>query len=49
MTFSEYITRHAYYSYLEYCRQNYLKPEVDIDVNKPKLCALVKSPVDKSG
>lgn len=49
MTFSEYIARHAYYSYLEYCRQNYLKPEVDIEISKPKLCALVKSPVDKTG
>ncbi len=42
MTFSEYIKRHAIYSYKEFCRQNYIKPEIDVDIEQPKLCALVK-------
>jgi hypothetical protein len=46
MTFSEYINIHAINSYLEYCRQNYIKPEVDIKVQPPKLCALVKPALD---
>lgn len=48
MTFSEYIQRHAYYSYLEYCRQNGIRPQVDVKLAEPKLCALVKSSVDKT-
>jgi hypothetical protein len=46
MTFSEYIKRHAIFSYREFCRQNYLKPDIDIDIEQPKLCALVKPALD---
>lgn len=46
MTFSEYIKRHAIHSYKEFCRQNYLKPDIDIDIEQPKLCALVKPALD---
>jgi len=46
MTFSEYIKRHAIFSYREFCRQNYLKPDIDVDIEQPKLCALVKPALD---
>jgi hypothetical protein len=46
MTFSEYIRIHAIYYYKEYCRQNYLTPDIDIDLKEPKLCALVKPALD---
>lgn len=39
MTFSEYVATLAMKDYLRYCRQNGIKPEVDIKL--PKLCALV--------
>lgn len=48
MTFSEYIAKYAYRAYLEYCKQNHLKPEVDTKVVEPKLCRLVKPRVDKT-
>lgn len=41
MTFSEYMATLAVKQYLVYCKQNNLKPEFDVEVPKPKLCALV--------
>lgn len=42
MTFSEYIATLAYAEYLEYCRQNNLVPDIDVEIKRSKLCALVK-------
>jgi len=44
MTFSEYVATLAMQEYLKYCKQNKIKPEVDIKL--PKLCALVKPKLD---
>lgn len=46
MTFSEYIRLFSYEAYLTYCKENYLLPDIDIDIKPPKLCALVKPALD---
>lgn len=46
MTFSEYIRLIAYREYLTYCKQNYVTPQIDVDIKTPKLCALVKPALD---
>jgi hypothetical protein len=46
MTFSEYINLFSYNAYLTYCKQNYLTPDIDVKINIPKLCALVKPTLD---
>lgn len=46
MTFSEYIRLFSYEAYLTYCKQNSLKPEIDVNITPPKLCALVKPALD---
>jgi hypothetical protein len=46
MTFSEYIRLFSYREYLSYCKENYLVPQIDVDIKAPKLCALVKPALD---
>ncbi len=41
MTFSEYIATLAVKQYIEYCKKNNIQPELDVEIPKPKLCALV--------
>ena len=48
MTFSEYIKLYAIHSYKQFCIQNYIKPNIDIDIQEPKLCALVKPALDSA-
>ena len=42
MTFSEFISLYAKQAYLNYCASNKLEPELDIKIQEPKICALLK-------
>jgi len=41
MTFSEYISNIAVKDYVEYCKKNNITPQRELQVETPKLCALV--------
>ena len=42
MTLSEFINVYAKQAYLAYCEKNKLTPDIDIKVEQPKICALLK-------
>ena len=46
MTFSEYIKTQALEDYYVYCKKKKLKPQIDVTLVPPKLCALVKPKLD---